>query len=949
MRLLFFGCFSLSLIAAPVRPHFTFEPNRGQIPDAADYLAHVGSRTVLLQGGSLVVAAEAGSPLRFQLLGANPDTAAAALDRQGGLSHYLTSRANTTSVPHFGKVRYQQVYAGVDLVYYFNGEELEHDFVVAPGANWRNIRFRVEGAERLRLDRNGDLLIETAAGVLRQKKPVVYQGKRAVEGRYQVSGREFGFVIGSYDPREPLIIDPVTVFGTYLGGTGVDQPNGIVADAQGNTYVVGTTTSANFPTRGALQSRSGGNLDIFVTKFDGNGAIVYSTYLGGAGVDFAKAIRVDAQGNVYLAGSTASADFPAPRGFQTRFNGPISAFVLKLNPAGSALVYSTFLNGTGKSVGRGLDIDAQGNAYVVGATTSNDFPVRGTSFGRFFRSGIDAFVAKLNADGTALVYAGYFAGSGVDYLEAVSVNSLGETLVAGWSTSSDLPTDNANSRWPRPTGVTNGYFAKLSPSGADLTSSSYLGGTRNDYLLNILPDRSDLAVVYFVGIATSPDFPTVDDSRLRVGNAGGIPFAAKFAVPGVNPGVRPAQQAPAPAGGGEIKPDDRYDWFIPMDNDCNGTDWQPIIDDLKKDQQDLKEIQEFTIASGIGAINGNAGLVAGGLILAGHAACPSRKGKELAATGGGSLRGINVATSRELEVPQPPESANANLRAITVDNVGNVYLALQSTDQQLPVTANGARPASNNRTGYITKISSAAGSSTPAIRSVTNAFGASTTLAPNTWVVITGTNLAPATSARIWQGSDFTNNQLPTQLDGTSVRLNGQNAYIWYVSPTQLNILTPPNLAAGPVQVTVTAGGATSTSFSAQAQPISLSLFVFGAGPYATAIHANGALLGPTSLYPGLSTPAQPGESIILYGNGFGPTSVPVVAGAVSQTGTLSPLPLVQIGGVNATVQFAGLVAPGLYQLNVQVPESLASGDHAVVVQHAGASTQRGIVLTVQR
>ena len=310
---------------------------------------------------------------------------------------------------------------------------------------------------------------------------------------------------------------------------------------------------------------------------------------------------------------------------------------------------------------------------------------------------------------------------------------------------------------------------------------------------------------------------------------------------------------------------------------------------------------------------------------------------------------INVANSRDVEVPQPPESpaGTAALRALVADNAGNIYVAMQATDQRLPVTAGGASSGSTGRTGYVTKISAAA-SAGPAITSVTNAFGDSSTIAPNTWVIVKGTGLATG-AARIWQGSDFVNNQLPVQLDGVNVKLNGLNAYVWYVSPTQLNILTPPNLGAGPVQVTVTAGGTTSAAFAIQAAPVSLSLFVFGAGPYATAIHASGAFLGPTALYPGLTTPAQPGESIILYGNGFGPTSVGVVAGGVTQSGTLSPLPVVQIGGVNAAVQFAGLVAPGLYQLNVQVPSSLANGDHAVVVQYAGAATQRGMLLAVQR
>ena len=963
MRLAVLGCFSFLMVAAPVRQQLSFEPNRGQTSREAKFIAHLDSRTVFLTGSGLVVASLAGPALRVELAGSNPDVTAEGLDPQPGTTNHLVATRWAVDVPHFARVRYQQVYPGVDLVYYFNGPNLEHDFVVAPHAAWSRIRFRVEGAQRLRLDASGDLLLETEAGVVRQKKPVIYQQhrfdtqgtlhqqRRRVEGRYVVSGSEYGFEVGEHDPRLPLVIDPVTVFGTYLGGAAIDQPSAIVADAQGNTYVTGSTTSANFPTKGALQPRYGGNTDVFVTKLDAaTGAIVYSTYLGGSGIDTARAIRVDAAGSVYVAGSTRSADFPAVRGFQTRLAGPLSAFVLKLNPAGNALVYGTYLNGSAGSVARGLDIDRQGNAYVVGATTSNDFPVKGTNFGKFFRSGIDAFAAKLSADGATLLYSGFLGGGGVDYLEAVSVNGFGEATVVGWTTSTDLPTDNANSRWPRLTGASGGYLAKITATGADLTSSTYFGGSKNDYLTGVIGDKTDAAVVYVTGLTTSPDLPTVDSLPVAVG-AGAVPFAAKFAVPGLIIGQAPPQAPPRP-GGGDIKPDDRYDWFIPIYNDCNGVDWKPMMDQLKKDQQDLTEIQEFTIASGVGAVNASAGLAVSGLIVAKHVACPAgSKSKELAAgTPYGRLTGINIANAREIEVPQPPESlaGAATLRALAADGAGNIYVALQATDQRLPVTAAGAPPGSTGRTGYVTKISSA-GPAGPAIISVTNAFGDSTSIAPNTWVIIKGTNLAPASSARIWQGSDFANNQLPVQLDGVSVKLNGQNAYVWYVSPAQLNILTPPGLTAGPVQVAVTAGGATSATFSSQAAAVSLSLFVFGAGPYATGTHASGAYLGPTSLYPGLTTPAQPGESIILYGNGFGPTSAPVVAGAVTQSGTLSPLPVIQIGGVNATVQFAGLVAPGLYQLNVQVPGSLASGDHAVVVQYGGAATQRGVLVAVQR
>ena len=230
-----------------------------------------------------------------------------------------------------------------------------------------------------------------------------------------------------------------------------------------------------------------------------------------------------------------------------------------------------------------------------------------------------------------------------------------------------------------------------------------------------------------------------------------------------------------------------------------------------------------------------------------------------------------------------------------------------------------------------------------------NAEGGLTTIAPNTWVSILGSNLGPAGDTRTWGNSDFATGQLPTNLDGLSVTVNGVPAYVYYISPTQVNILTPPNAISGSVPVQVSDNGVISANFMVQAQAESPSFFVFGGGPYIAATHANGSYLGPTSLYPGLTTPAQPGETIVMYANGFGSTSAPVVAGSETQSGTLSPMPVITIGGVPAMVTFAGLTAaPGEFQFNVVVPPSLASGDQPTTATYNGLTTQAGTLITVQ-
>jgi len=269
----------------------------------------------------------------------------------------------------------------------------------------------------------------------------------------------------------------------------------------------------------------------------------------------------------------------------------------------------------------------------------------------------------------------------------------------------------------------------------------------------------------------------------------------------------------------------------------------------------------------------------------------------------------------------------------------------------LTVAANTgvARSATFIVAGQSVTISQAGAVAAPVITLVANAEGEAPVIAPNTWVEIKGTDLAPAGDTRIWGTSDFVNHQLPIDLDGVSVTVNGAAAYIYYISPTQVNILTPPGPLSGPVDVVLT-NGTPSTAFSVQAQAESPSFFVFNGGPYIAATHLDGSLIGPTTLYPGYSTPAFSGEMIVIYANGFGATSVPAVPGAETQSGVLSPMPVITIGGMAATVEYAGASgAPGEFQFNVVVPASIAgSGDQPIVATYNGLTTQTGTLLTVQ-
>ena len=401
---------------------------------------------------------------RMTLGGANPKATVTGLDELPGKSNYFIGNDPAkwrTNVPTYAKVKYQNVYRGIDLVYYGNPQQLEYDFVVAPGADPKAIsldvaaiRSSAEGGRRasLRIDANGDLVIQGGEDEVHLHKPVVYQAavnqgavgpaRHFVDGHYVLKGdNRVSFEIASYDPGKTLVIDPVLVYSTYLGGSGDDIGEGIAVDAAGNAYITGYTGSINFPTANPLQADShGGDSDAFVAKLNPAGsALVYSTYLGGGGQDIGKGIAVDSAGNAYVTGSAQCqlyvfgppANFPTANPLQAVCGGGMDAFVAKLNTAGSALVYSTYLGGSGLDSGFGIALDSAGNAYVTGYTGSIDFPTANPLQAVHGGGGQDAFVAKLNPAGSALVYSTYLGGSGYEFATGIAVDSLGKCLRYG--------------------------------------------------------------------------------------------------------------------------------------------------------------------------------------------------------------------------------------------------------------------------------------------------------------------------------------------------------------------------------------------------------------------------------------------------------------------------------------------------------------------------------------
>ena len=354
-----------------------------------------------------------------------------------------------------------------------------------------------------------------------------------MDGHYVLKGNNLvTFEVASYDRSKLLIIDPVLVYSTYLGGSGPDAGIGIAVDASGKAYVTGETSSLDFPTMNASQPASAGGGDAFVSKLNAAGsALVYSTYLGGSGSDAGTGIAVDGLGNAYVTGQTRSTTFPTTSGaFQTSFGGGFSnAFVSKLNAGGSALAYSTYLGGSRFDLGSGIAVDASGNAYVTGQAGSTNFPITSGAFQTSLRGSGDAFVSKLSAAGSALVYSTFLGGSGFDLGLGVAVDASGNAYVTGETLSSDFPTTSGALQTSFGGGYSDAFVSKLNAAGSALVYSSYLGGRGGDQGSGIVVDASGDA--YVTGLTDSADFPTVDPLQPRYGGGGNV-FVTKLNAAG---------------------------------------------------------------------------------------------------------------------------------------------------------------------------------------------------------------------------------------------------------------------------------------------------------------------------------------------------------------------------------------------------------------------------------
>jgi hypothetical protein len=577
----------------------SFEANQGQTDRQVKFLSYGRGYGVSLSatGAALWLEKPAETTgnrpqvLRLELQNASYGGGVVGEDRLPGRSNYFVgsdSRKWRTNIPMYARVRYKNVYPGVDLIYHGNNQQqLEYDFAVAPGADPGKIAVTFAGARGIELGRKGDLIVDLAdGGKLVEHEPTVYQTvsgrRRLVRGQYVIKGGNgIGFRLAAYDRSRPLIIDPVLDYSTYvltyLGnqnrinssvGIAVDSAgeayivlniiqsretdglrvaklnadgsalvyltdifvanfhagrargSGIAIDREGNAYITGSVipavgtsgAPAGFPiTPRAFQQSFQGRESGFVTKLDSGGSIVYSTYLAGSKGDEAHGIAVDRWGNAYVAGSASSSDFPTTSGaFQPGLAGVQNAFVSELNADGSNLVYSTYLGGSGSDVANGIAVDVRGKAYVVGFAGSADFPVTSRAFQSDLAGVQNAFVSKLSADGSHLVYSTYLGGSGQDTANAVTVGFSDNAYVTGTATSSDFPVTGGAFQTSLK-GSSDAFIAKVNDRGSRLIYSTFLGGSSAESGLAIAADI--LGNAYVTGTSgASSDFPVTSDA-----------------------------------------------------------------------------------------------------------------------------------------------------------------------------------------------------------------------------------------------------------------------------------------------------------------------------------------------------------------------------------------------------------------------------------------------------
>ena len=521
--------------AAPIRPRvpLRFEPigtadngERAFLARSAGYAVRVAPTAMEIRAVAIGTA-PAGPPIALRFAGAAPGPREVRLEGDATTINYLTGgdpSAWRSDLEARGRIRFLEVYPGIDVAYYGTDREVEYDVIVAPGADPAQVRLALTGAGRPAITADGELELGVAGTPVRIRAPFAYQmdGPRrvAVGSRYALhADGTVGFALGRYDRSRALVIDPILSYQAILGGAGLDEAVSVAVDAAGNVYVAGTTSSGAFP--GANGGPSG--IDVFVSKLDSRGStVLYSTYVGGSGVDEARAMTIDTLGNVYVVGSTRSTNFPMVTPRQGALAGESDGFVFRLSTTGTGFAFSTYHGGESVDEVNAVAVDAARNVYVAGTTRSPNFPLANAAQG--YQGQLDGFVSKFATAGT-LAWSTYHGGNGMDTLEGIAVDAAGNVNTVGATSSTNLPVLSAQR--PALTGRVDAVLSRFSSAGTPIFCT-YYGGTGNDVAraVAVLPS----GVAFIGGSTSSGDFPLAAPIQAAFG--GGLDAFLLAVTPG---------------------------------------------------------------------------------------------------------------------------------------------------------------------------------------------------------------------------------------------------------------------------------------------------------------------------------------------------------------------------------------------------------------------------------
>jgi len=931
--------------------------------------------------------------VRMKLVGGEAPQASG-LEQLPGVSNYFIGQEPKkwrTGVPHYGRIQYRGVYPGIDMIAYGKGRQLEYDLVVAPGANPRQIELAWEGVERLDVNADGDLVLATRLGEIVEKRPRVYQeiaGRRVeVAASYLLRPQKrVAFELARYDHRSPLVIDPVLlVYSTYLGGTNEDGASSIAIDSQGAAYAAGFTSSTNFPTQGAYQSTLMGSQAAFVTKLSPAGnALVYSTYLSGNGSDSVQEIAVDSAFSAYVTGATTSTNFPTQAAYQGTLSGKQAAFVTKLSPAGNALIYSTYLSGSGEDQGDCITADAAGYAYASGYTTSANFPTTQAAYQSTLKGSQAGFVARFGPAGT-LVYSTYLSGSGQEDALVIATDGTGYAYVSGWTTSPDFPT-----HLPYQSTLKGGedlFVAKVAPAGNTLAYSTFLGGNRDEEAWALAVDGSGAA--YITGFTYSTDYPTRSPYQ-AVNKGGPSGYAADAMVSKLSPSGDALVYSTYLGGNG-------YDVGIGIGVDAAGAIY--IAGETASTDFPVQSAYQAVNHGGLDAFVTKLLSASNVLVYStylGGSGDDSANYLAIDAIGAAYTAGWTTSTNFPTSSPyqstsrggpifgqdgfvtklQLPTTVATNPPGLAVV-VDGVNLTSPQAFDWAPGTSHtigAASPQGSGGTRYVFTNWSDGGGQTHSIVASSslatyianlalvttfpqiNAGGVvnnasytleSSSVAPGSIAALFGTNLTDGTSCLPPScNPTFSNGKLGTAMAGAQVTVNNMPVPIFYAAPGQLGIQIPFEAAGTLATVSVSVGGQASTPAAVTVDSVAPGIFTAsadgkGAG---AATHVDGSAVTAQN-------PAHGGEMVILYATGLGQVAPAVPTGGLpaGASSTVAPVTL-SIGGITVIPDFAGLAGccVGLNQINARVPAGVGSGNAVPVVLNIGGQSSNTVAIAVQ-